>query len=81
MADHLDQQFIPLFNFLKPFFDNQEWTIAKCNAFIKKCISGTAKFKENEILENLLVATRLTFSDQVTIEVTKPEGFDDTTVE
>ena len=81
MADHLDQQFIPLFNFLKPFFDNQEWIIAKCNAFIKNCICGTVKFKEDEILENLLIATRLTSSDLVTIEVTKPEGFDDSTVE
>ena len=76
-----DHHYIPLFNHLRPFFNDYDWTIAKCNAFIKDCIQGTVSLKEAPILEDLLKATKLTHQDEITIHVTKPTGFDETTIE
>ena len=75
-----DDQYIPLSNHLKPFFNNYDWTIAKCNASVKFCIRKSINLNEGPIFEDLLELTKLS-EHEITISVARPEGFDTTTIE
>ena len=75
-----DDQYIPLFNHLKPFFNNHDWTIAKCNASVKNCIRNSINLNEDQIFEDLLGLTKLSKHD-INISIARPEGFDTTTIE